>query len=106
MAILAKANLTAATDNVLYTTPDGSETLGSVAFCNRNANSSALVRLGILASAENAVSESNYIEFDAVIEANGTLERTGIYLAAGEKIYVRSNVNNVTVVALGRNDTI
>lgn len=88
-----KADLTANTDVDVYTVPVGVVATANVNLCNRTGaaiKARIAIRSGTLA-------DSDYIEFDANIPANGVLERTGIALAAGEVITCRANAAGVSV---------
>lgn len=95
---LGAADLSAATDTVLYTAPTSTYTVATVSICNRS-NAAVTVRLAISATGTPAATE--YIEYETEILAKGVLERTGIVLDAGKKIVVRSSTANVTAVAMG-----
>jgi len=95
---LGIADLAAATNTTLYTTPSSTFTVVTVSICNRGAVS---VNVRIAVSATDTPADSEYIEFDAALLAKGVLERTGIVLDAGKKIVVRSNATSVSAVCYG-----
>jgi len=95
---LGQSNLSATTDTTVYTVPAGTTSSFSVNICNRNATS-AFVRIAIAASGTPGVSE--YIEFGALVEGNGVLERTGLVASANKNVVVHSDSANVTVNVYG-----
>lgn len=102
MTILAKAvQTTANTEQVLYTVPASTEVLTAVNVCNKS-SAAITVSIGLLASGESSTAAGGFIEYDTSIPANGVLERTGILLAAGEKIAVTSSSTSVAYVCVGR----
>ena len=92
-----KANLPANADTDLYTCPPGKNATATVAFCNRTA-APIKVRLAVRAA---AIADSDYLEYETEIPANGVLERNQIALTAGEIITVRANAAGVSVRAHG-----
>jgi len=94
---LGKADLAANTDTDLYTVPAGTVTTANVSFCNRT---SAPIRVR-LAVRNGALTNSDYLEFDAEVPANGVLERTAIACEAGEIITARASAAGVSAVARG-----
>lgn len=95
---LGVADLSATTNTTVYTCPADTFTVATVSVCNRNA-SPVTVRIAVAAAATPINSE--FIEFDTVIAAQGVLERTGLVLDAGRLIVIRSSAANVSVVAMG-----
>ncbi len=87
------ADLVAATDTEICTVAAGKAATLSVCIANRG---SAQVRVRVAISAEAAPAAADYIEYDTPIPANGVLERTGLVLSAGEKIFVRSDLATVS----------
>jgi len=92
------ADLTAATDTLIYTVPALKVATVNVRFANRNA-AAVKVRLAIGTGASPAVTD--YIDYDVTLAANGVLEDTGMVLTDGEKVWARSDTANVTVRAHG-----
>lgn len=95
---LAALNLPAAQNAALYTVPAASRAVLTVSLCNRGA-ANAKVRLALTEGA--APVDDDWIEFDAILPAAGVLERTGLALSAGQKVFARSDVAGVTAVAFG-----
>ena len=110
--ILGVADLAAATDTSVYTTPADTFSVVSVSLCNRG-GSAAQVRIAVSSSgtpndadylefdSQISANDADYLEFDSQISANGVVERTGIVLDAGKIVVVRSNAVNVSAVCMG-----
>ena len=94
---LGSADLTAATDTLLFTASVTPQTF-NVRFANRNA-SAVKVRVAIGSGASPA--NTDYVDYDISIPANGILEDTGLVASSGEKIWVRSDSANVSARAHG-----
>lgn len=84
-------DLSAGVDTLIHTA--AKLTTVVVSFCNR-ATTANTVRLAVGAGASPAVTD--YYEYDAVLGANGVIERGGIILSAGDKVWVRASAANVT----------
>lgn len=95
---LGAADLAANTDTVVYQCPTEAFAAVSVNICNRS-NLSALISIAV-SQAETA-DPSDHVEYETVLSARGTLERTGIVLAADQYLIVRSNSVNVNAVVYG-----
>lgn len=91
---LGAADLAAAADTLLYTVPASTVSTLNIRVANRNAGQ-IKVRIAIGVAAAPAVTD--YIDYDVVVGANGILEDTGIVCGAGEKVWVRSDLANVSV---------
>jgi hypothetical protein len=96
--ILGGADLAAATNTTLYTVPVDTFTVLTLSIVNRTA-SIITARVSVSASATPANSE--FIEYDVQITANGVLERTGIVMDAGKLLVVRTSAANVSAVCYG-----
>jgi pyruvate dehydrogenase complex dehydrogenase (E1) component len=92
------ADLSAATLTTIYTVPADNFAVTSINILNRGA-SAATVRLALAAT--DTPTNAEYIEYDVSIPAKAVLERTGLALAAGQKLVVYSDVTSVSVVAYG-----
>lgn len=95
---LGIADLAATTDTTVYTVPASTLTVATVNVCNRN-STAVTVRLAVAATGTPAAGE--FVEYDATIDANGVLERTGLVLDTGKRIVARSSAANVSVVVMG-----
>ncbi len=71
-----KANLPANAGTDLYTCPPGKNATATVAFCNRTA---APIKVRV-AVRQGAIADSDYLEYETEIPANGILERNQIAL--------------------------
>lgn len=98
---LGKADLAATTLTTVYTVTTGKIGTCNVSICNRNATA-VTVRLAIAATA--TPTNSEWLEYDAAIPANSTLERSGVVLQSTEKVVAYSNSANVTVQVYGFED--
>lgn len=96
--ILGLADLAANTNSSVYTVPAATTASFSVNFTNRGA-SSTLIRLSVCTTSTPANSE--FVIFDAVLNPDSSIERTGLVAQAG-KIVVASSTNaNVSVQVYG-----
>lgn len=95
---LGASDLAATTNTSVYTVPASTFAVVNLSICNRNATS-ITVRVSVSSSGTPANSE--FIEYDTTILANGVLERTGIVMDAGKILVVRSSTTNVSAVAYG-----
>lgn len=96
--ILGQAAPSATTNTIVYTVPATTYTVANVNIANRGA-SSITVRLALASSA--SPTNSEYIEYDAIVPAKGVLERTGIVLQAGKNIVVYASTNESSVSVYG-----
>lgn len=95
---LGGADLAANTNTSVYTVPASTFGVVTLSICNRNATA-ITVRVSISSTATPANTE--FIEYDTTILANGVLERTGIVMDAAKILVVRSNTANVSAVVYG-----
>lgn len=100
---LAASNLAAGQNVALYTVQPGRRAVLTVSLCNRAA-ATAKVRLALTDGA--APTDADWLEYDASLPGSGVLERTGLALAAGQKVFVRSDVVNVSASAYGIEETV
>lgn len=96
---LAAENLLATTNTTLYTCPVATFAVVTISICNRNLSNSRNIRLAVATTGSPGLGE--YIEFDTEILAKGVLERTGIVLAAGQRLVVFSSATDVSAVVYG-----
>lgn len=95
---LAAVNMTAGTETLIYECPEDTFAVVTVSVCNRSTSSSD-IRMALTNELPAAVAD--FIEFDTSLPARGVLERTGVVLAAGQKISGRSSSANVSFVVYG-----
>lgn len=95
---LGANDITAATNTTVYTCPADTYTIASLNLANRG-NSAVAMRIAVAAADTPTAGE--YIEYDVEIMAKGVLERTGIVLAATQRIVAYSSGAGVSAVAMG-----
>jgi len=98
--ILGTASLTvASTNTVIYSVPTSKTAVVTVSVLNRDTTNYTNIDLAI--SSTGAISNTNYIEYQASLIPTGVLERSGIVLEAGKKIIVGSSGGKTTVTVWG-----
>ena len=98
---LGVADLAAATNTTVYDVPDTTFTVLTLSICNRSA-SAVTIQVAICLAATAATPDpSEYIEYDVSLAAKGVLERTGIVMAADQRLVVRSSAVSVSAVVYG-----
>ena len=98
--LLASKALIINTNTALYTVPAGRVLAANVSLCNRG-DVVAKVRLALVLGSVSSLDTGDYIEYDAELQPNGVLERTGIILGAHQTIVARSNTSDVSAGAWG-----
>jgi hypothetical protein len=88
---LGTANITSTSNTTAYTVPSSTFSVVSINICNRSA-SAANIRIAIASSATPGADE--YIEYDAQLQPNGILERTGIVMDAGKLVVVQTSTSS------------
>lgn len=95
---LAASDIAATTNTSVYTVPATKVASFNLNLLNRGSVSAVVrVALSTLATPTNG----EYIEYDAVLPANGVLERGGLALDASKIVVVYSSVANVSAVIWG-----
>lgn len=95
---LGIADLAANTNTTVYTVPADTFAVVTCSVCNRS-GTQRTIRIAVAGA--DTPTDAEYIEYDTSLVGNGTLERTGIVLNAGQKIVVFSNSIDVSVVVYG-----
>ena len=96
---LGANDIAATTNTTVYTCPASTFAVVTVSLCNRNASSSSNIRIAVATSG--TPSDAEYIEYDAELLAKGVLERTGIVLAANQRIVVYTSATDISAVVYG-----
>ena len=94
--ILGSADLVAATPVLLYTNSSAIDMTCNIRFANRGVGDcgvSVAIGTGVSAVAK------DYITYEATLRLRGILEDFGVVVGAGEKLWVTSNVSDVSVRA-------
>lgn len=97
--ILGQADLLAATNTTVYTTPADKKSKFTVSFCNRG-TSSTTIRLALTLS-PTAPFNYDYLEYGASLAAGGVIERTEIICDQGRSVVAYSDNASVTVMVYG-----
>ena len=95
---LAAADLSAGTNTTVYDTPAEIYTVASLNIVNRG-NQPTVINVAI--ADLDTPTNGEYIEYETELNPKAILERTGIVLAAAQKIVVRSSQAHISVVAFG-----
>jgi hypothetical protein len=97
---LATVNPPAENGNTVYQVPASHYSSVSINILNRSGSPTSY-RLAILESASTSPSTSNYLEYDIVLDGNNFVERTGLVLSAGQKVWVRSPTSSLAINVYG-----
>ena len=95
---LGTADLAANTNTTVYTVPAATFAVVTLSMCNRSTTQRS-IRVAVAAA--DTPTPGEYIEYDTSLVGNGTLERTGIVVNAGQKIVVFANSVDVSAVVYG-----
>ena len=96
--ILGQTNPTTTALTTLYTVPATTFTVLGLSLCNRG-TTTVSVRVALATSA--TPTNSEFIEYNAEIGANGVLERTGIMMNANKLLVIYASNANVSASAFG-----
>lgn len=96
--ILGTADLAAATNTSVYTVPAGKTASFAVNFTNR---STIPVNIRLGACATGTPSAGEYIIYDAIINPNCSLERTGLVAQENKIVVAYANTASVSVQVYG-----
>lgn len=105
---LAAVDLPAAADTALHTVPAGHRAVVTLNLCNRNVER-AKVRVAITAGGPPTAAD--WIEYDTPLPAvsstgGSTMQITGLSLGAGQSVYARADVADVSAVVHGVEEVI
>ena len=95
---LGANDLSATTNTTVYTCPAETYAVVSINICNRGSSTTG-IRIAIADAATPGAAE--YIEYDTEVFSKNVLERTGIVLAATQRIVVYSTQASVSAVVVG-----
>ena len=95
---LAAQDVSGATLTTVYECPADTYTVASISICNRGTDTSN-ISLAICDAATPVNGE--YIEFETGLLSKNILERTGIVLAATQKIVILSSQASISAVVVG-----
>lgn len=95
---LGANDLASATNTTVYTCPADNFAVVTVSLCNRT-STTRTIRVAL--STSGTPTDAEWIEFDVDLLGNGTLERTGLVLSAGQRIVCYSNSLDVSAVVYG-----
>lgn len=95
---LAALDVPANADQLLYTAPAGKRSIASLNLTNRTAGS-VLVRVALTKGA--APADADWIEYETTVPGRTPLVRTGLALAAGDRLYVRASAAGCNAVLYG-----
>ena len=97
--ILGQASLSLDTDTTVYTVPASTLAVININIVNRSSANPASVRVALASTS--LPTNSEYIEYDALIPPLGVLERTGVAIQAAKRIIIRSSTNDCSVSVYG-----
>lgn len=92
------ADLVAGSDTLLHTVGAGKIATISARFANRNAFP---IRVSLAVGSTAAPETKDYLTYELEVGPNGVHEDSGIPMSAGEKVWARSDSDNVSVRVSG-----
>ena len=98
---LGVADLAAAFNTTVYDCPDSTFAVVTLSICNRSASAVTIQVAICLAATAATPNDAEYIEYDVSLSSKGVLERTGIVMAADQRLVVRSSAIGVSAVVYG-----
>lgn len=96
--ILGQAAPAAATNTTVYTVPAATTAVATISIANRGAAPAAV---NVAVAASGTPTNSEYIEYQTVVDANGVLERAGVVANAGERFVVYATTADTSVTIYG-----
>lgn len=97
---IAAVDMPAGVNTVLYEMPTGRILVLNVGISNRN-DEDVKIRLALVDGGINDLADSDYLEYNTVVRANGMLERSGIALAGEQSLIGYSDTGNVSFTVWG-----
>ncbi|MBE9509863.1 MAG: hypothetical protein IMY71_03225 [Bacteroidetes bacterium] len=97
---IAAVDMKVGINTLLYKMPTGQIQVLNVGISNRN-DSDVKVRLAFVDGGINDLADSDYLEYNTVVRANGVLERSGIALAGEQSLIGYSDTGNVSFMVWG-----
>lgn len=101
--LMAAVDLTTTAVTEIFVSPAGAVCSISVAATNRSATDSAKVSFALTNG--QVPTDANWIEFNTTIEPSGVLERNGIVVGAGQKVFAKTDKTGVNVLVFGYEGT-
>lgn len=89
--------------NVASGPASGKAQIISISLCNRGA--AGTVRLAVTTTGTSVPANTDYIEYNAYVSANGVFERTGIVLGTGQILLAYASTANFSVLVYGIEDS-
>lgn len=96
--ILGQVSPAATTNTTVYTVPAATTATFNVSIANTTGN---LVAIRLAVSGTGSPANTEYLEYDTVIAANGVLERTGIVAQATKNVVVYASIAGTSVSVYG-----
>jgi len=100
---LAQSSPSAVTNTSVYTVPASKVSTFNVNVLNRSPSLPVMIRLAIAATSSPA--DAEWLEYDATIQPNEVLERTGIVASAGKILVAYVSLANVSINIFGFEET-
>ena len=91
----------AANTNTLLWTNPGPLTVATVSALTRATGEAASIRLALCTGGLGTLTDADWLEFDSQVGFGSPLERSGIAVATGQSLVVRSSTGNCTFNAFG-----
>ena len=91
----------AATNTLLYQCPTGKSAVVNITVCNRGATDRTIRIAHIDGAGIIGVTTEDYLLYDALIQANGSVNIMGITMSLSDSIMVRANHADINFVAHG-----
>lgn len=93
--------LAANTDTAIYTVPPGRKATVTLNVCNRSSTDTTFRVAMIDATSVASVANEDYLDYDAPLPGNGSVERDRITLTAGHMLMARAGAATASAVAWG-----